>query len=101
MTIRGLRARGCRLVDAASVTNDGPVHPSSDTGPPAGPGRTTTETTLTGSIAMVLPDGKRGEVNGALLDNGTILRLPPPEAERMQAFLQVRPSRWQCAAPVW
>jgi hypothetical protein len=24
----------------------------------------------------------------ALLDNGTILRLPPPEAERMQAFLQ-------------
>src|SRR5437870_3881608 len=30
----------------------------------------------------------RGEVNGLLLDNGTILRLPPPEAERLQSFLQ-------------
>ncbi len=28
----------------------------------------------------------RGEVNGALLENGTILRLPPPEAERMQSL---------------
>ena len=32
--------------------------------------------------------GKRGEVNGAVLENGTMLRLPPPEAERMQALLQ-------------
>ena len=27
-------------------------------------------------------------MNGALLENGTILRLPPPEAERMQSLLQ-------------
>jgi len=32
--------------------------------------------------------GARGEVNGALLDNGVVLRLPPPEADRMQALLQ-------------
>jgi len=32
--------------------------------------------------------GKRGEVNGALLDDGTTLRLPPPEAERVQDLLR-------------
>ena len=32
--------------------------------------------------------GPRGEVNGALLDDGTILRLPPPEAYRFAALLQ-------------
>jgi hypothetical protein len=32
--------------------------------------------------------GRRGEVNGALLDDGTVLRLPPPEAERFAASLQ-------------
>ena len=87
VTIRGLRARILPLVDAASVTNEATGASIVDNGPPAGPGRTMTETTLTGRITAVL-HGKRGEVNGALLDNGTILRLPPPEAERMQAFLQ-------------
>jgi hypothetical protein len=32
--------------------------------------------------------GPRGEVNGALLDDGTVLRLPPPEAYRFAALLQ-------------
>jgi hypothetical protein len=36
----------------------------------------------------VVLHGKRGEVNGAALENGTMLRLPAPEAERMQALLQ-------------
>ncbi len=31
--------------------------------------------------------GPRGELNGALLEDGTILRLPPPEAERLAALL--------------
>jgi len=86
VTVRGLRARVLPLVDAASVTNDATGVSIIDNGPP-GPGRTMAETTLTGRIAAVL-HGKRGEVNGALLDNGTILRLPPPEAERLQSFLQ-------------
>lgn len=87
VSIRGLRARALALVDAASVTNDATRVTVVDIGPPRGPGRETTETTLTGKITTLL-HGKRGEVNGAVLENGTMLRLPPPEAERMQALLQ-------------
>ena len=32
--------------------------------------------------------GLRGDVNGALLQDGTVLRLPPPEAARFAALLQ-------------
>jgi Histidine kinase-, DNA gyrase B-, and HSP90-like ATPase len=32
--------------------------------------------------------GPRGDVNGALLEDGTVLRLPPPEAERFASILQ-------------
>jgi hypothetical protein len=87
ITIRGLGARALPLVDAVSITNDATGASVTDNGPPGGPGRTATETTLTGRIVAPL-HGKRGEVNGALLDNGTIVRLPPPEADRMQPFMQ-------------
>lgn len=87
VTIRGLKARALPLVDAASIVNDATGAAVVDNGPPHGPGRGMTETTITGRITAVL-HGKRGEINGALLENGTILRLPPPEAERMQASLQ-------------
>src|SRR5437764_13689975 len=83
VSVRGLKARALSLIDAASVTNFVTGITVTDNGPPDGPGRTITETTLTGRIAAVL-HGKRGEVNGALLDHGTILRLPPPEAELLQ-----------------
>jgi hypothetical protein len=39
-----------------------------------------------GRVQTVL-HGPRGEVNGAMLDDGTILRLPPPEADRFAALL--------------
>jgi hypothetical protein len=87
ISIRGLKARALPLVDAASVTNDATRITVVDNGRPNGPGRAVTETTLTGKIAGVL-HGKRGELNGAVLESGTMLRLPPPEAERMQALLQ-------------
>jgi hypothetical protein len=87
VSVHGLRARALPLVDAASVTNFVTGATVTDIGPPGGPGRAVTETTLSGKIAAVL-HGKRGEVNGALLENGTVLRLPPPEAERMQSLLQ-------------
>ena len=32
--------------------------------------------------------GKRGELNGAVLDDGTILRLPPREASRLSNALR-------------
>jgi hypothetical protein len=87
VAIRGLKARALPLVDAASVTNFVTGVTVADSGPPGGPGATNTETALSGKVAAPL-HGKRGEVNGALLDNGTVLRLPPPEAERMQSLLQ-------------
>ena len=87
VTIHGLKARALPLVDAVSITNDATGASITDNGPPAGPGRTAIETTMTGRIAALL-HGKRGEVNGALLDNGAILRLPPTDADRMQAFMQ-------------
>jgi hypothetical protein len=87
VSIRGLKARALTMVDAASVTNVATGVTVADNGPPGGPGLSFRETTLTGRIAATL-HGKRGEVNGALLDNGTVIRLPPPEAERMQSLLQ-------------
>jgi hypothetical protein len=88
VSVRGLRARALPLVDAASVTNFVSGVTVTANGPPSGgPGRAITETTLSGKVAAVL-HGKRGEVNGVVLENGTTLRLPPPEAERMQSLLQ-------------
>jgi hypothetical protein len=87
VTIRGLKAFALPLVDATSVTNDATGATVIDNGRPGGPDRWATEQTIGGRIAAAL-HGKRGEVNGALLDNGITLRLPPPEAERLQAWLQ-------------
>lgn len=82
VTIHGLKATNLPLIDAMSVTNFVTGATILDNGPPD----RATEQTITGRIAATL-HGKRGEVNGALLDNGTNLRLPPPEAERLQQLL--------------
>jgi hypothetical protein len=87
VSVRGLKARALPLVDATSVTNFVTGATVIDNGPPNGPGRAAAEATFTGRIAAPL-HGKRGEINGAVLENGTILRMPPPEAERMQSLLQ-------------
>jgi hypothetical protein len=87
IAVRGLRARALPLVDAASVTNFVTGATVTDNGPPDGPARMVTETTLSGRIAATL-HGKRGDVNGALLDTGSMLRLPPPDAERLESLLQ-------------
>jgi hypothetical protein len=42
---------------------------------------------ISGRVSATL-HGPGGEVNGALLENGVVLRLPPPEADRMQALHQ-------------
>jgi hypothetical protein len=86
VTIHGLRARALPLVDAASITNNATGRTVVDSGPP-GPERAAAETTISGRVSASL-HGARGEVNGALLDNGVVLRLPPREADRVQALLQ-------------
>jgi hypothetical protein len=87
VTIRGLKARALPLIDAASVTNFATGASVVDSGPPGGPDRSAGELTTSGKIAAPL-HGKRGEVNGAVLDSGVVIRVPPPEAERVQGLLQ-------------
>ncbi|EWY42451.1 signal peptide protein [Skermanella stibiiresistens SB22] len=84
VTVRGLKARAVPLVDGASITNDATGVTVTDNGPPDA---NETETTVSGRIATVL-HGKRGEVNGAVLEDGVTLRLPPPEAARFSDLLQ-------------
>lgn len=86
VSVRGLRARALPLVDAASITNLATGKSVVDSGPPDRRGGND-DRVVSGRIALQL-HGKRGEVNGVLLDDGTTLRLPPPEAERMQEYLR-------------
>jgi hypothetical protein len=87
VTVKGLKARALPLVDAASVVNDATGASVNDDGPTPPP-RAGNETTISGKIFTQL-HGKRGELNGAVLLDGTILRLPPPEAARLSDALQV------------
>lgn len=87
VSIRGLRARAIPLVDAASVTNIATGKSVTDDDPPRGLDRGGAQQAFSGRIIAAL-HGKRGEVNGAVLDDGTQLRLPPPEAERFAGWLQ-------------
>jgi len=50
-------------------------------GPAAGP-----PSEVSGKVLTVL-HGPRGEVNGAMLEDGTVLRMPPPEAARLATML--------------
>ncbi len=86
VTIRGLKARALPLIDAAAVTNDRTGLIVSDEGKP-GPRRDETTQLISGKVMSDL-HGKRGEVNGAVLEDGAMLRLPPPEANRLSDLLQ-------------
>jgi hypothetical protein len=88
VTIRGLRARAIPMVQATSVKNDATGTTVTDSGPggPPGPRGAQQALTATGRIKAQL-HGPQGEVNGALLEDGTIIRLPPPEAQRLAAVL--------------
>lgn len=105
VTIRGLRARNLPLVQAMQVSNDASGASVTDTGPgdgprdgprgprppsgpdaaggPGGPGAPDQPAlTAQGRVKAAL-HGPRGDVNGALLEDGTIIRMPPPEAQRL------------------
>jgi hypothetical protein len=91
VTVRGLRALSVPMVAGVSIANDASGQDVIDNGPGPGPGRAGPRETwqlmsVQGHVQTVL-HGPRGEVNGAMLDDGTILRLPPPEAERFAALL--------------
>lgn len=110
VVIHGLHAAALPLVQAVSIADaatgrtvidNGPPPPGAGPSPPppppppsppaaagAGPGGPIPGLSeVTGRVRMAL-HGPRGEVNGALLDDGTILRLPPPEADRFASLLR-------------
>jgi hypothetical protein len=104
VTIHGLHAAVLPLARAVSIADDATGRTVIDNGPP-GPGRapaappppvaTATSaggplpglTEVQSRVRMAL-HGPQGDVNGALLDDGTILRLPPPEGYRFSGLLQ-------------
>jgi hypothetical protein len=104
VTVHGLRAAALPLVRAVSVTDaasgatvvdNGPPEPGPrplpPPPPPPGPAAAATGplpglAEVRGKIRMEL-HGPAGDVNGALLADGTVLRLPPPEAARLAGFL--------------
>ena len=88
VTVHGLRARAIPMVQALSVTNDATGNTVIDNGPggPPRPGGAKQMLTAQGHIKAQL-HGPEGDLNGALLEDGTIVRLPPPEARRLAADL--------------
>jgi len=103
VTIHGLRARAIPLVQAMSVTNDKSGTVIADTNgfgaPRPGAGRPRAPrpmpplgsdagqgTQIKDTVKMTL-HGPRGELNGVLLTNGTIVRLPPPAAAQLTTLL--------------
>ncbi len=86
VSIRGLRALMTPLIDAASIRNEATGATVVDTGP--GPRPDLSNTIVTGTVAQLL-HGKQGEVNGALLADGTIVRLPPHEVMRLGDLMTV------------
>jgi hypothetical protein len=90
VTVRGLKALSSPLIAAIAITNDATGYTVVDSGPGAGPGAGSRGArqamSLQGRVQMSL-HGPRGELNGAMLEDGTIVRLLPPEAERLAVLL--------------
>jgi hypothetical protein len=87
ITVRGLKARQIALIEAVSVANDATHVSVTDTGPPdpRGAGQ---RLQASGHVKAQLY-GPRGDLNGVLLEDGTIIHLPPDEADRLAAELAV------------
>jgi hypothetical protein len=88
VTVHGLRARALPMVQAMSVKNDKTGSTVTDNGPggPRGPRGNQQQLTAEGRIKSQL-HGPQGELNGVLLEDGTIVRMPPPEAQALAARL--------------
>ncbi len=87
VTIHGLKARATPMVAGVSVTNDATGTTVAANGG-RGHGNRLSPMEIDGKIKALLHE-PRGEVNGVLLDNGATVRLPPPEAKKLEAQLTV------------
>jgi hypothetical protein len=95
VTIHGLRAAAIPLIRAVSITDrtSGRTIVDDDSGPGPGgrpPAPNASEPQMAeaqGAIRMNL-HGPRGEMNGVVLTDGTVLRLPPNAAVNLATLLQ-------------
>jgi hypothetical protein len=86
VTVHGLKARALPLVAAASITNDATHTTVTVGGPPSL--REERPIEAQGTVKAQL-FGPRGDLNGVLLQDGTVIHLPPPEAQRLADTLAV------------
>lgn len=87
ISIRGLKARNVAMVSAVTITNtaSGAVIGGGQTG---GRPNDMTKMDVSGKIKALLHT-PRGDVGGALLEDGTVLRLSPQEATKLGTLLTV------------
>jgi len=83
VTVRGLKAGASPVVSAAAVTNDA-TGTVVDTGPEGPPQRLDDESRIKRQL-----HNPEGQLDGVLLEDGTIVRMPPLDAERHAASLAV------------
>lgn len=93
ITVHGLKAASLPLIQAMSVSNDASGAAVIDQGPmpnrapsPMPHRDDAAPIPMQGRLRMIL-HGPRGDINGALLEDGTVLKLPPPEATRFAGVL--------------
>ncbi len=79
VSIRGLKARAVPMVDAVTITN---TATGAVVGGDGQPGRQE----ITGKVKATLHT-PHGDAGGVLLEDGTVVRLPPPEATRLASTL--------------
>jgi len=84
VTIQGSKVGVTPMVAAESVTNDATSVTVANMGSSSPPKRLEDEDRIKAQL-----HDRRGTLNGVPLEDGTIVRMPPPEAERLAANLAV------------
>jgi hypothetical protein len=84
VTIHGLHARAVPMVAAMSVTNDASGVTVQGLGHPGGENQVSAQGTIKQQLHT-----PRGDLSGVLLTDGTVVRLPPPEATKLGDTLAV------------
>jgi hypothetical protein len=87
VSIRGLKARNVAMVSAVTITNTASGAAIGNNSVASRPSDLA-KMEATGKIKAILHT-PRGDVGGALLEDGTIIRMPPPEAAKQATLLVV------------
>ena len=90
--VRGLKPRAADIVAAVAITgpddkiivDNGPPHDKPHHDKP----HAAMQPTVASGTVLISLHGPKGELRGALLDDGTSLRMPPHAAEELQGYLQ-------------